>query len=94
MRKELTELVKKYTLLKILSPKNELLKYFSVDEKGLRINLDNETNDEFINRFIGKNVPEKRNMSNIDYSMELCRSLFRNYTSALEKAINLAKKMN
>lgn len=91
----------KYFFLKMLNPKNELLKYFIVDEDGLfTVTPIGEIEDEFVDRFRG-NAPKIRdvikgnvNISFKEYSDRLFFSCFKNYISNLEEAINLAEKMN
>jgi hypothetical protein len=94
----LLELKKDYIFLKTLSPKHELLKYFSVDEQGLNINPRDEIIEEFLEKFRG-NVPpaEIARMMKIPlvvYESILTSSAFRNYINGLESAIHFVEMMN
>ncbi len=88
-----------YEFLKKLSPHHELLKYFSVTEQGL-IYPDGQIMDEFIDRF-RKEMPrsevlEKNNniQTLAEYQYMLILTLFKNYISSLEDAIQFAEIMN
>lgn len=94
----LLELKKDYIFLRKLSPKHELLKYFSVNEEGLNINPRDEIIDEFLEKFRG-NVPpaEVARMMKIPFSMYedmLTSVAFSNYVNNLEGAIQFIEMMN
>ena len=94
----LLELKKDYIFLKTLSPKHELLKYFSVDEQGLNINPRDEIIEEFLEKFRGDVPPAEiaktMRMPFAIYKAILTSSVFKNYVNGLESAIHFAEMMN
>jgi hypothetical protein len=100
MADELFEIVKRYIFLEMINPRCELLKYFVWDESGFERNRDLAVSEEFLERFRG-DIPtiheifqKKIRISFEEYQKKLYSSLFKNYISALESAIDFAKMMN
>ena len=92
---------KKYFFLKMLSGKNELLKYFIVGKDGLFTPSSiSEIEDEFFERFRGnflsprEAVKSKEKIPYQEYQRGLFLSCLMNYISTLEKAIDFAEKLN
>ena len=87
-----------YLFLKRLSPKHELLKYFSLDEQGFNIKPDEEIIEEFLKKFRGDIIPQElaieRRIPFAIYKYILISSVFGNYAKSLEDAIQSAEMMN
>ena len=96
----LKKVKKNYLFLKTLSPNHELLKYFILNEQDFTANSDARIQDEFIKEF-GGDIPTpeciKKNKIKIpftEYMYILGSTLFRNYITSLEEAIQFAEMMN
>jgi hypothetical protein len=100
LKKVIEEIVKDYLFLRRISPKNELLKYFIVDENSFTNNLDKEIHEEFMEKFRGSfpTLEElKKRKKKIDYAKyfsSLYLTVFINYDFCLDGAINFALMRN
>ena len=94
----LSEAKRDYLFLKRLSPKHQLLKYFSMDEQGFNINSTDEIIEEFLKKFRGDVLPAesaiKMGVPFAIYKYMLTSTVFENYVNSLENAIQFAEMMN
>lgn len=100
LEEELRKVLHEYYPLLILSPKNELLKYFIFDKNGFRENQNEEIKIEFLEKFRG-DFPKiddlkKRGVgiSLLKYGRELVSSLLQNYYNALKKELEASELKN
>ena len=90
----------KYFFLKMLSWRNDLLKYFTLDKGEFMPSNVPEIEDEFVKKFRGDSptirdiVNGNLNISCEEYQERLFSTCFKNYISSLEGAIKFAEKMN
>lgn len=102
MNKMISELIdrakKDYVFLRKLSPKHELLKYFSINKQGFNINPRDEIIDEFLEKFRGDvpiaEVARSRRIPFKVYEYVLTSTAFSNYINSLESAIQFIGMTN
>jgi hypothetical protein len=91
----LGEVVQEYYPLQILSPDNELLKYFTLDTNEFESNQNREIRLEFLERFRGdfptlNDLEEERvEMSFLEYGCGLVSNLLQNYCNSLKKELEI-----
>jgi hypothetical protein len=89
LEEELKKVLHEYYPLHMLNPKNELLKYFVLNENEFRQNNDEEIKLEFIRKFMGDYptldflIEKGMNMSVLEYGQGLLHFLFLKITVRL-----------
>ena len=98
-KKLLLDVINRYYILSVISPKHELLRFFCFNkENNFEPNQDEQIEDEFIERFRGENLSledymkVKSEIPSKEYFRALIPSLFSNYRSVLEKEITEAMR--